>query len=95
MNHRRAHGDNVGVQLAHDYLDKSPAGENLDAVALFVGGHGSRERLFFPTTRPLQKKDLILRSLFKPENVEDHSRVLHHRYPIPWEDLGLPHPPVG
>jgi hypothetical protein len=32
-------------QLARDFLEKSPAGEVLDAVALYVVGQGSRERL--------------------------------------------------
>lgn len=80
-------------QLVRDFLDKSPAGEVLDAVALYVVGQGSRERLFFPTNRPLHKKDFILRSLLKPETIEDHSRVIHHRFPISWEDIGIN--PVG
>jgi hypothetical protein len=47
------------------------------------------ERLFFPTNRPLHKKDLILRSLLKPETIEDHSRIISHRFPVSWEDLGI------
>lgn len=78
-------------QLVRDSLDKSPADEVLDAVALYVVGQGSRERLFFPTNRPLHKKDLILRSLLKPETIEDHSRLIHHRFPISWEDAGIHH----
>ncbi len=74
-------------RLAQDFLDNSPAGKVLDAIALYVVGQGSRERLFFPTNRPLHKKDLILRSLWKPENFEDHSRVMLQRFPIPWDDV--------
>ncbi|TSA31657.1 MAG: hypothetical protein D4R65_10815 [Verrucomicrobiaceae bacterium] len=76
-------------QLVKSYLDETPAGEVLDAVSLYVVGQGSRERLFFPTNRPLHKKDLILRSLLKTENIEDHSRILLHRVPMSWEDLGI------
>lgn len=76
-------------QLVRDFLDKSPAGEVLDAVALYVVGHGSCERLLFPTNRPLDKKERILRSLLKPETIEDHSRLIHHRFPISWEDVGI------
>jgi hypothetical protein len=48
----------------------------IDAVAVCVkGGEGSREALYFPTNRDLAKKDLILRAVFKPMDIEDLSAV--------------------
>jgi hypothetical protein len=76
-------------QLVRDFVEKSPACEVIDAVALYVVGHGSRERPFFPKKRPLHKKDPILRSLFKREATEDHPRILSHRFPISWEDTWI------
>jgi hypothetical protein len=76
-------------QLVQNFLDQPPVAEVLDAVALYVVGHGSRERLFFPNNRALHRKDLILRSLLKPETIEDHSRIMYQRYPVSWEDLGI------
>jgi len=75
------------ADLVAGYLNESPAGEVLDAVALYVTGQGSYERLYFPKSRPLHKKDLILRSLHKPEDVEDHSRVGLQRFPRPLEEV--------
>jgi len=69
------------ADLVTKYLEESPAGEVIDAVALYVGGPSSYERLYFPTNRTLNKKDLILRSLYRPTDIEDHSRILLHRYP--------------
>jgi hypothetical protein len=76
-------------RLVQNFLDQPPVAEVLDAVALYVVGHGSRERLFFPNNRALHRKDLILRSLLKPETIEDHSRIISHRFPVSWEDLGI------
>ena len=75
------------TELVTKYLEQSPAHEVIDAVALYVTGQGSYERLYFPTNRPLHKKDLILRSLHKPEDIEDHSRVLLQRFPRALEEV--------
>jgi len=75
------------AKLVSAYLDETEAGQVIDAIALYVLGQGSAERLYFPKTRSLDKKDLILRSLKKPPEVEDHARVSLLRYPIPLEDV--------
>ncbi len=71
-----------GVLVA-EYLDGTPADEVIDAVALCVFGNGSRERIYFPTKCSLERKDLILRSLKKSDNVEDHSRIFFQAQPFP------------
>lgn len=68
--------------MAQNFLNETDAGKVIDAVALYVVGNGSRESLVFPTNRNLNDKDKILRELRKPENDEDHARIMHHRFPI-------------
>jgi hypothetical protein len=75
------------AELVTMYLEQSAAREVIDAVVLYVIGHGSYERLYFPKNRPLHKKDLILRSLHKPEDLEDHSRILQQRFPRRMENV--------
>jgi hypothetical protein len=82
-------------RLVQNFLDQPLVTEVLDAVALYVVGRGSHERLFFPNNRPLHTRDLILRSLLKPETIEDHSRIIYHRFPISWEELGVKHADIG
>jgi uncharacterized protein len=65
------------------YLDGTKAGQVVDAVALFVFGQGSAERLYFPTQRSLDRKDIILKSLKKPNDTEDHARIFVQTYPLP------------
>ena len=74
-------------KLVGSFLNDTPAGKVIDAVALYVVGDGSRESLIFPSNRPLNKKDIILRAILKPETIEDHSRIMHHRFPIALEGV--------
>lgn len=56
----------------------------IDAVALSVrcGSQGfSEDRLYFPQGRNLDKKDLILKAVFKPMDAEDHSKLGVITYP--------------
>lgn len=56
----------------------------IDAVALSVrcGSQGfSEDRLYFPRGRNLDKKDLILKAVFKPMDAEDHSKLGVITYP--------------
>jgi len=60
----------------------------VDAIALFViGGEGSYERLYFPADRNLDRKDIILKALFKPADVEDHSRNGILFFPMALDDV--------
>ena len=62
------------------FLNAHPA---VDAVALAVlGGEGGHEALYFPDNRELEKKDLLLKALFKPPDTEDHARVGEILHPI-------------
>lgn len=59
----------------------------VDAVALAVkGGSGSYEKLFFPVGRNLEKKDLILRAVFKPMDTEDHAFIGVIEFPMSVDD---------
>jgi predicted AAA+ superfamily ATPase len=78
-------------KIIRRFLNDSEEGRCLDAVALYSLGEGSEEKLYFPEGREVEKKSLILKALRKPQNLEDHARVLSLRYPIRWEDLGSPH----
>lgn len=78
-------------QLVENFLADTDVAAVIDAVALHVTGHGSYERLYFPKNRPLDKKDPILRSLFKPETIEDHSRVALRRFPLNPHAAVAPH----
>ncbi len=82
------------ADLAAAYLDQDLVARKrpvIDAVALsvVVGGNtpSSYDRLYFPMTRSLAKKDLILKAIFKPMDTEDSSRIGRHRFPIPLSDL--------
>ena len=75
------------ADLVSTYLDKTDAGKVIDAVALYVMGQGSGERFYFPKARSLDKKDLLLRSLKKPQTIEDHARIALIRHPISLEDV--------
>jgi hypothetical protein len=81
------------ADLAAAYLDQELISRNrpvIDAVALsVVSGNTptSYDRLYFPTTRSLAKKDLILKAIFRPMDIEDSSRIGIHRYPIPLPEL--------
>lgn len=79
------------ADLAAKYLDQDLVARNrpvIDAVVLsVVSGNTSYDRLYFPKTRSLAKKDLILKAIFKPMDIEDSSRVGLYRYPIALPDL--------
>jgi len=76
------------AELVSQYLDDTLRKLNrpvIDAVALSVREGiqpTSYDRLYFPRSRDLQKKDLILKAIFKPMDVEDTAKVGMNRYPI-------------
>ena len=77
--------ENDEASMVENYLN-SLSDPAIDAVALMVkGSNGSYEKLYFPTNRELNKKDLILKALFKPMDSEDHSYVGTNRFPISWQ----------
>lgn len=56
----------------------------IDAVAISVmygSGGSSADRLYFPPGRNLDKKDLILKAIYKPMDIEDQSRIGLLRHP--------------
>ena len=81
------------ADLAAKYLDQDLVARNrpvVDAVVLSVVSGStptSYDRLYFPTTRSLAKKDLLMKAILKPMDFEDISRVGIVRFPIPLPEL--------
>ncbi|CAN5701433.1 hypothetical protein BH11VER1_BH11VER1_12170 [soil metagenome] len=80
------------ADLVTEYLDetlKKLARPVVDAVALSIKGGSepvSYDRLYFPKTRELHKKDLILTALFKPMDMEDESLAGINLFPMSLPD---------
>lgn len=75
------------ASLVATYLDslEEPV---IDAVVLMVkGGTTSYEKIHFPQNRALNKKDLILKAVFKPSSLEDHSGVGMNHFPRSLQDV--------
>lgn len=75
------------ASLVAEYLDSLDP-PVIDAVALMVkGSTTSYEKIHFPLNRELNKKDLILKAVFKSCDPEDHSYVGTNRFPRSLQDV--------
>lgn len=82
------HGDRLSPAdqeaMVNEYFDKLER-PVIDAVAISVmygSGGSSADRLYFPPGINLEKKDLILKAIYKPLDIEDQSRIGSIRHPI-------------
>jgi hypothetical protein len=82
------HGDRLSPTeqeaMVNEYFSKLER-PVIDAVAISVmygPGGPSANRLYFPPGRNLEKKDLILKAIYKPMDIEDQSRIGLIRHPI-------------